>query len=132
MPASPVWAVYYGQGSAINIAHAAATFKLIVIDADLGNGTPAFSAVQIAALKANGAKVLSYLNFGACEKSRTYWNTVPSSFVSCGANTSAQNQQIFGLPGILDESRQRRLSEPDRQLHRAASRGYRCRRIHAG
>ncbi|MEM5459727.1 endo alpha-1,4 polygalactosaminidase [Paraburkholderia phytofirmans] len=97
LPASPVWAVYYGQGSAINIAHAAATFKLIVIDADLGNGTPAFSAVQIAALKANGAKVLSYLNFGACEKSRTYWNTVPSSFVSCGANTSAQISRYSGF-----------------------------------
>jgi cysteinyl-tRNA synthetase len=97
LPASPVWAVYYGQGSAINIAHAAATFKLIVIDADPGNGTPAFSAAQIAALKANGAKVLSYLNFGACEKSRTYWNTVPSSFVSCGANTSAQISRYSGF-----------------------------------
>jgi cysteinyl-tRNA synthetase len=97
LPASPVWAVYYGQGSAINIAHAAATFKLIVIDADPGNGTPAFSAAQIAALKANGAKVLSYLNFGACEKSRTYWNTVPSGFVSCGANTSAQISRYSGF-----------------------------------
>jgi cysteinyl-tRNA synthetase len=97
LPASPVWAVYYGQGSAINIAHAAATFKLIVIDADPGNGTPAFSAAQIAALKANGAKVLSYLNFGACEKSRTYWNTVPSGFLSCGANTSAQISRYSGF-----------------------------------
>jgi cysteinyl-tRNA synthetase len=97
LPASPVWAVYYGQGSAINIAHAAATFKLIVIDADPGNGTPAFSAAQIAALKVNGAKVLSYLNFGACEKSRTYWNTVPSGFVSCGANTSAQISRYSGF-----------------------------------
>ncbi|MFM0506067.1 endo alpha-1,4 polygalactosaminidase [Paraburkholderia sp. RL17-373-BIF-A] len=97
LPASPVWAVYYGQGSAINIAHAAATFKLIVIDADPGNGTPAFSAAQIAALKANGAKVLSYLNFGACEKSRTYWNTVPSGFVSCGANASAQISRYSGF-----------------------------------
>ncbi|MFM0349893.1 endo alpha-1,4 polygalactosaminidase [Paraburkholderia sp. RL17-347-BIC-D] len=97
LPASPVWAVYYGQGSAISIAHAAATFKLIVIDADPGNGTPAFSAAQIAALKANGAKVLSYLNFGACEKSRTYWNTVPSGFMSCGANTSAQVSRYSGF-----------------------------------
>ncbi|WP_454825001.1 endo alpha-1,4 polygalactosaminidase [Paraburkholderia xenovorans] len=98
LPASPVWAAYYGQGSALDIAQAAATFKLIVIDADPGNGSPAFSASQIAALKANGAKVLSYLNFGACEKSRTYWNTVPSGFVSCGANTSAQISKYQGFP----------------------------------
>ncbi|MFL9894410.1 endo alpha-1,4 polygalactosaminidase [Paraburkholderia sp. RL17-381-BIF-C] len=96
LPVSPVWAVYYGWGSAIDIGQAAAMFKLIVIDADPGTGTPAFSAAQIAALKANGAKVLSYLNFGACEKSRTYWNTVPSGFVSCGANTSAQISKYQG------------------------------------
>lgn len=96
LPASPVWAVYYGRGGAIDLAQAAATFKLIVIDADPGTGTPAFSAAQIAALKANGAKVLSYLNFGACEKSRTYWNTVPSGFVSCGANSAAQISKYQG------------------------------------
>lgn len=97
LPASPVWAAYYGRGSALDIAQAAATFKLIVIDADPGSGTPAFSTAQIAALKANGAKVLSYLNFGACEKSRTYWTTVPSGFVSCGANTSAQISKYQGF-----------------------------------
>jgi cysteinyl-tRNA synthetase len=97
LPASPVWAVYYGQGSAIDIAHAAATFKLIVIDADPGNGTPNFTATQIAALKANGAKVLSYLNFGSCENFRTYWNTVPSGFVSCSANSSAQISRYSGF-----------------------------------
>lgn len=98
LPASPVWIAYYGSASAINIAQVAATFKLIIIDADPGTGTPAFSAAQITALKANGAKVLSYLNFGACEKSRTYWNTVPSGFVSCGANTAAQISKYQGFP----------------------------------
>ncbi|WP_244220867.1 endo alpha-1,4 polygalactosaminidase [Paraburkholderia aromaticivorans] len=98
MPPSPVWAAFYGQGSAIDLAQAASTFRLIVIDADPGTGTPAFSAAQIAALKANGAKVLSYLNFGACEKSRTYWNTVPSGFVSCGANSAAQISKYQGYP----------------------------------
>jgi cysteinyl-tRNA synthetase, unknown class len=96
LPASPAWVVYYGQGSAVDLAQVAATFKVIVIDADPGSGTPAFSASQIAALKAHGAKVLSYLNFGACETSRTYWNTVPSGFVSCGANTAAQISKYQG------------------------------------
>lgn len=97
LPASPVWVAYYGSASAIDITQVAATFKLIIIDADPGNGTPAFSAAQIAALKANGAKVLSYLNFGACEKARTYWNTVPPGFVSCGANTAAQLGKYQGF-----------------------------------
>jgi cysteinyl-tRNA synthetase, unknown class len=96
LPSSPAWTVYYGRASNIDIAKAAATFKLIVIDADPGTGTPQFSAAQIAALKANGAKVLSYLNFGACEKSRSYWNTVPSGFVSCGANGNAQIAKYQG------------------------------------
>lgn len=97
LPTSPVWAVYYGRGSAIDIARTAATFNVIVIDADPGTGTPPFSATQISALKAHGAKVLSYLNLGACEKSRTYWNSVPPGFVSCGANTSAQIGRYSGF-----------------------------------
>jgi cysteinyl-tRNA synthetase, unknown class len=98
LPASPQWVVYYGDGSGIDIAKTASTFKLIVIDADPGTGTPAFSASQIAALKAKGAKVLSYLNFGACETSRTYWNTVPSGYVSCGSNTAARISKYQGYP----------------------------------
>jgi cysteinyl-tRNA synthetase len=89
LPPKPVWAVYYGQASKIDLAQAASTFKVFVIDADPGLG-PAFSAVQIATLKAGGARVLSYLNLGSCETFRTYWNTVPAGFVSCGANTAAQ------------------------------------------
>jgi cysteinyl-tRNA synthetase, unknown class len=96
LPASPVWTVYYGRASNIDLAQTASTFDVIVIDADPGTGTPSFSAAQIAALKANGAKVLSYLNFGACEKSRSYWNTAPSGFVSCGANTTAQIAKYSG------------------------------------
>ncbi|NYH19288.1 endo alpha-1,4 polygalactosaminidase [Paraburkholderia bryophila] len=98
LPVAPVWAVYYGDASGLTLSQVASTFKLIVIDADPGTGTPAFSAAQIAAMKSNGAKVLSYLNLGACEKSRTYWSTVPSGFVSCGANTAAQLGKYSGFP----------------------------------
>jgi cysteinyl-tRNA synthetase, unknown class len=84
-----VWAVYYGQASNVDLAKAASTFKVFVIDADPGLG-PAFSATQIATLKAGGARVLSYLNLGSCETFRTYWSSVPAGFVSCGANTAAQ------------------------------------------
>jgi cysteinyl-tRNA synthetase, unknown class len=96
LPSSPRWAVYYGDANSIDIAKVAATFSVIIIDADPANGSPSFNAAQIAALKAHGAKVLSYLNFGACEEDRTYWSSVPSGFVSCGANTSAQIAKYSG------------------------------------
>jgi cysteinyl-tRNA synthetase, unknown class len=96
LTATPLWTVYYGSANNLDIARVASTFKLIIIDADPNNGAPNFTAAQIAALKAHGAKVLSYLNLGACETARTYWRTVPSGFVSCGANTAAQ---ISWYPG---------------------------------
>jgi cysteinyl-tRNA synthetase len=96
LPASAVWAVYYGSAAQTDVAKLASTFNVIVIDADPANGSPDFTAAQIAALKANGAKVLSYLNVGACETWRTYWQTVPAGFVSCGANTAAQLGQYSG------------------------------------
>jgi cysteinyl-tRNA synthetase, unknown class len=98
LPASAVWAVYYGTAAQTSIDQLASSFNVIVIDADPGTGTPNFTAAQITALKAHGAKVLSYLNVGACETWRTYWTTVPSGFVSCGANQAAQLGQYSGYP----------------------------------
>jgi cysteinyl-tRNA synthetase len=96
LPASPVWAVYYGTAAQTHIDQLASRFNVIVIDADPGTDTPNFTPAQITALKAHGAKVLSYLNVGACETWRTYWNTVPTGFVSCGANQAAQLGQYSG------------------------------------
>lgn len=96
LPASPVWAVYYGTAAQTDINQLASSFNVIVIDADPGTGTPNFTPAQITALKAHGAKVLSYLNVGACETWRTYWTTVPTGFVSCGANQAAQLGQYSG------------------------------------
>jgi cysteinyl-tRNA synthetase, unknown class len=90
------WVVYYGSGSQADLARMASTFKLIVVDADPAGGSPAVTPAQIATLKANGATVLSYLNFGACETWRTYWNSAPTGFLSCSANTAAQLGQMPG------------------------------------
>jgi cysteinyl-tRNA synthetase, unknown class len=98
LPSAPKWAVYYGDADSIDLAKVSSTFNVIVIDADPADGSPSFDATQIAALKAHGAKVLSYLNFGACEKDRTYWSSVPSGFVSCGANAAAQIAKYSGYP----------------------------------
>jgi cysteinyl-tRNA synthetase len=89
LPASPVWAVYYGTAAQTHIDQLASSFNVIVIDADPGTDTPNFTPAQITALKAHGAKVLGYLNVGACETWRAYWTTAPTGFVSCGANHAA-------------------------------------------
>ena len=96
LPASAVWAVYYGTAAQTNPTQLASSFNVIVIDADPGTGSPNFTPAQITALKAKGAKVLSYLNVGACETWRTYWTTVPAGFESCGANTAAQLGRYSG------------------------------------
>lgn len=52
------------------------TFRIINIDADPDAGN--FTADQIGQLKADGRnRVISYLNLGAAERSRSYWSTVP-------------------------------------------------------
>jgi cysteinyl-tRNA synthetase len=71
------------------LATVADTFH--IMDVDLDPGLNNFSTSDVTTLK-NGGKnlVLSYLNIGSCESFRTYWTTVPTGFVSCNANTSAQ------------------------------------------
>jgi cysteinyl-tRNA synthetase len=98
LPANPAWVADYGTASQTDVAQLASTYSVIVIDADPGSGSPNFTPAQIAALKAHGAKVLSYLNVGACETWRTYWSTVPAGFVSCGANVAAQLGPYSGYP----------------------------------
>lgn len=97
IPSGGPWVSYYGDAEDVDLARMAATFRVIDIDADpgLGNFTPA----QIAALKAQGRnKVLSYLNLGACERFRTYWDTAPAGLVPCGANAKAQRGAYEGYP----------------------------------
>lgn len=90
------WVVYYGSGSQADLARMASTFKLIVVDADPANGSPAVTPAQIATLESDGATVLSYLNFGACETWRTWWSSAPAGFMSCSANTAAQLGKMAG------------------------------------
>jgi cysteinyl-tRNA synthetase len=101
LPPGPTWVAYYGAAADIDVERLGRTFKVIVIDADPDPDTdnaPAFDATQIALLKAHGAKVLSYLNFGACEQSRSYWSKVPAGFVSCSENKAAQLGRYQGYP----------------------------------
>ena len=75
----------------------AQTFRIINIDADpdVGNFTPA----QIVLLKAGGKnRVISYMNVGAMESFRTFWNQAPVGFVSGKANTAAHLSSYAGYP----------------------------------
>jgi cysteinyl-tRNA synthetase len=70
-----------------DLAKAAATFRILNIDADpdAGNFTPA----QIALLGGGGQnRVIGYLNLGSCENFRSYWSSAPSGLVPCKSSTA--------------------------------------------
>lgn len=100
LPLKPTWTAYYDAASKTDVSKLASTFKMLVIDADPDNA--AFTAAQIAQLRAGGTRVLSYLDFGSCENYRSYWTTVPAGFVSCGANTAA-NLGVYDSGSYGDE-----------------------------
>lgn len=64
------WVSYYGGGRIAALRH----FGVLDIDAELGAGN--YTAQEVASLKAGGSIVLSYLNVGAAETFRSYWNRV--------------------------------------------------------
>lgn len=92
------WVSFYGRTAKMgDLDKVAQTFRIINIEADpaAANFTPA----QIQQLKAGGKnRVISYLNLGSCERSRTYWSSAPSGLTSCGANTAAQLAPYDGYP----------------------------------
>ena len=94
------WVSYYGNVAHLDLARVASTFRLIDIDADpdQGNVTPA----QIATLKADGTnRVISYLNLGACERFRSYWQHAPAGFLPCGRDRRAH---LGRYDGYRDET----------------------------
>jgi uncharacterized protein (TIGR01370 family) len=60
------------------ILAAAGQFDLIIVDAQ------DYSAAEIKALKAGGARVLSYINVGACESDRAYFTTAKAQGLLLG------------------------------------------------
>jgi cysteinyl-tRNA synthetase len=75
----------------------AGAFRVINIDADPDEEN--FTDAQIQILKAGGKnRVLSYLNVGSCENTRSYWSKAPANFVPCSANQEAQRGAYDGYP----------------------------------
>lgn len=92
------WVSFYGSAQLMgDLSRVASTFRLINIDADPDQGN--FTPAQIATLRAGGTnQVISYLNLGACERTRSYWSSAPAGFVSCGSNVTAQLGAYTGYP----------------------------------
>jgi cysteinyl-tRNA synthetase len=80
------WVVYYGQAEAVpDLTKVSTQYKLVILEGDPDKGD--FSAAQIDQLKgpSGATRVLSYINFGACENDRTYWATAPAGFKAASA-----------------------------------------------
>lgn len=113
-PDAAPWVSFYGPASAMgDLSKAAQTFRVINIDLDPASDTESgdgnFTRAQIALLKNGGRnRVISYLNIGSCENSRTYWSAVPAGY------KPAKNFAIGAYSGYPDE-RWMDLSSPDYQ-----------------
>jgi len=97
-PEGAPWVSFYGTASEMgDLKKVADTFRVINIDVDPEGAN--FTKAEIVTLK-NGGKnrVISYFNLGSCEDFRSYWDTVPSGFVSCSANKAAQRGAYDGYP----------------------------------
>jgi cysteinyl-tRNA synthetase len=92
------WVSFYGPARAVQpLARVAQKFRIINIDAD--PGVAGFTRAQIEQLKAGGRnRVISYMNVGACERFRTYWETAPRGLVPCKDNLRAQRGRYAGYP----------------------------------
>ncbi len=101
-PSGAPWVSYYGTAANMgDLAKVASTFRVINIDADPTDDPASanFSKDQIAQLKNGGTnRVISYLDIGSCENTRSYWATVPAGFVSCNDNKAAQRGPYGGYP----------------------------------
>ena len=80
-----------------DLKRVASTFRVINIDADPDGAN--FTSEQITTLKGGGQnRVISYLNLGACEQFRAYYQSAPSGLASCAQNTAAQRGPYKGYP----------------------------------
>ncbi len=70
LKAAGSWVSYYGMGQVPELA------KFDVVDIDVEDGAANYQADDVAALKAKGKLVVSYLNVGSAEPFRSYWKRV--------------------------------------------------------
>ena len=95
-PIAGPWVSFYGGASGVDLAKVAARFRIINVDVDPdGVG---FTDAQIQTLRAGGQnRVISYLDVGSCEDSRSYWATDPPGHKSC-VNSGALTSAYAGYP----------------------------------
>ncbi|MFT3765768.1 MAG: endo alpha-1,4 polygalactosaminidase [Minicystis sp.] len=95
-PAGAPWVSFYGGADGVDLAKVAETFRIINIDVDPDTGN--FNDDQIQTLRAGGKnRVISYMNVGACEDYRSYWDADPPGHQSC-QSTGALTTEYGGYP----------------------------------
>ena len=70
LKAAGSWVSYYSMGAIPELS------KFDVVDIDVEDGAANYQADDVAALKAKGRLVISYLNIGSAEPFRSYWSAV--------------------------------------------------------
>jgi cysteinyl-tRNA synthetase, unknown class len=70
LKAAGSWVSYYSMGEIPELS------KFDVVDIDVEDGAANYDAADVAALKAKGKLVVSYLNVGSAEPFRSYWARV--------------------------------------------------------
>lgn len=108
--ASKPWAASYGPASKLGTLSAVGT-TYGVVDLDLDPAAGNFTPTQVAQIRAGGARVISYLDVGSCEKFRSYWTSAPAGFVPCAQNTKAWRGSYAGYPDEVWMN----LADPDWQ-----------------
>jgi cysteinyl-tRNA synthetase len=95
-PEGSPWVSFYGPAAGVDLAKVAATFRVINIEADPSSAN--FTDAQIQTLRAGGKnRVISYMNVGACESYRSYWDKKPPGFESC-VSSGALTTDYDGYP----------------------------------
>ncbi|APR87849.1 hypothetical protein A7982_13198 [Minicystis rosea] len=95
-PVGGPWVSFYGSADGVDLAKVSDTFRIINIDVD--PDTDNFTDAQIQTLRKGGQnRVISYMNVGACEQYRSYWDVDPPGHKSC-QSTGALTTEYGGYP----------------------------------
>lgn len=95
-PVSGPWVSFYGPAMGVDLNMVASTFRVINVDVDPDGGN--FADADIVTMRAGGKNVvLSYMNVGSCEDTRSYWMTDPPGHKSC-VNSGALTTAYSGYP----------------------------------
>ncbi|MCL6105750.1 MAG: endo alpha-1,4 polygalactosaminidase [Actinobacteria bacterium] len=90
------WVSYYGSGNLAMLS------RFGLIDIDAGDSAGNYTTADISGLKSSGSVVVSYLNIGACETFRSYWNQARAFSLGAYQGWPGEFWMDAGNPGWRD------------------------------